>query len=100
MIIVHVRTAHPPTDPHRLLATLTVHDDGSHTLEDPDEVLDLEEPMVAHPGNRRVVFANDPAGWARALPQNLRSPYLYAELAPPGRGQTHPTAATEKPSAG
>lgn len=69
-------------DQHRLesvvLATLTVHDDLSHRVRGDHSVVDLTEQMLTFPGPRRVSFTTDPVGWARALPRNLCSPYLYA----------------------
>lgn len=76
MIRVELRTWGPYADPG-VAAELTVHDDGSHSLRGDRSVIDLERTMFA-PGRRRVRFGEDPAMWARLLPENIHSPVHYA----------------------
>lgn len=61
-------------------ATLAVFDDGTHKLDDPDELFPLDVPVpvsTGEPGRpRRLMFEEDPATWARNLGRVLRTGYL------------------------
>lgn len=81
MIVVELRTKTgiPIGDPAKVLATITVDDDGTLTLEPPQHTGVLEHP-VPGPNRRRVTAAEDPAFWARALPRAFRTPHLHAVI--------------------
>lgn len=77
MIKVELRTARHRLDAE-VLATLVVRDDLSHRVTGDRRLVDLTELMLHFPGPRAVSFHDDPQAWARALPRNINSPYLYA----------------------
>lgn len=59
-------------------ATLTVHDDLTHTISGarPGLVdLEMDALLPMEPG--RVTFAEDPAAWARYIQYRLRTPFLF-----------------------
>lgn len=60
------------------VATLTVHDDGTHTISgDPDWVPTDVGILLEH---GRLTFEDDPAAWARSIGTELRTPYLTARV--------------------
>lgn len=79
MIVVELRTKTgiPIGEPAKVIATVTVDDDGTLTL-DPPARTDLLEHPVPGPGRSRVTAAEDPHFWARSLPRAFRTPHLHA----------------------
>lgn len=64
---------------YEVAATLSVADDGTVNVHDPDELLPTGlHVLVAEPGGqlRQVRFDEDPATWARNLDSLLRTGYL------------------------
>lgn len=81
MITVEMRVpGSQPGEGYRTAASLTVFDDGTHQLDDPERLVPVDlQVLVATPGEtstRRVAFEEDPATWARHLDTVLRTGYL------------------------
>lgn len=79
MITVELRRPSNHGDRYHRLATLTVHDDASYDLDDPEGLFPFALHVVVPDsgrGLRRVTFAEDRATWARHLGGLLRTGYL------------------------
>lgn len=79
MIVVELRTKTgiPTGEPAKVVATITVDQDGTITLDPPGATGILEQPVLAA-GRRRITAADDPVLWARSLPRHFRTPHLHA----------------------
>lgn len=92
MIEVELRRVPEGHDDYQTVATLSVDDDGSPTVHDPEGFLPLELPVlvVSDAGElRRVSFADDPATFARHLDSILRTGYLVPVVTADSDPQHH-----------
>lgn len=81
MVTVEVRAHQGPES--ETLATLYVAADQSWRVDGrrPEAITGMfEVPVPALPEEGWITFADDPAGWARGLPYELRSGYLSAHV--------------------
>lgn len=79
MIVVELRTKTgiPIGEPAKVIATVTVDDDGKLTLDPPEDTDVLTHP-VPGPARGRITANEDSAFWARSLPRAFRTPHLHA----------------------
>lgn len=85
MIEVELKEAPAGPGEYRAVARLTVNDDGTYQLDDPERKLLTPIPVLvddqdAEDGVRQVFFEDDPATWARNVGVLYRSGIWVAEV--------------------
>lgn len=85
MIEVELKEAPEGPGEYRVVARLTVNDDGTYQLDDPETKLLTPIPVLvddqdAEDGVRQVFFEDDPATWARNVEVLYRSGIWVAEV--------------------
>lgn len=78
MIEVELRAVPQGKADYEAVARLSVRDDGSHEVWDPQGVIpfDLHALVASTHGLQKVTFEDDPVRWARNLGSILRTGYL------------------------
>lgn len=89
MIVVELKEAPRGPGDYQVVARLTVNDDGTYQLDDPEQKFLTDVPVPAPDAEgrlQRVFFADDPATWARnaeALHRSLTAVELVTDTGIP-----------------
>lgn len=81
-IVVELQAVPEGASEYQKVAELVVAEDGTHTLDDPQNLFPLEVPVPVFDAGRplQVHFADEPHTWARHLPNLLRTGYLVPKV--------------------